>query len=91
VRPTGSSFGSATIADVREGFADIAAAHAGSTASRAMSILTVLKKGDEDAVVKMAEMVKAYVAGRTGESIELTWRGTGLDAAGGGPGSTTRR
>jgi HAE1 family hydrophobic/amphiphilic exporter-1 len=33
--------------------------------------MTVFKKGDED-IVKIAEMVKAYAAGRRGETIELT-------------------
>jgi len=35
--------------------------------------LTVFKVGAQDAV-KMAEAVKAYAKGRTGEPIELTWR-----------------
>jgi multidrug efflux pump subunit AcrB len=57
------------IAEVREGFADVDQI-ARLNGKPAMS-LTVFKTGDDDAV-KMSEMVKAYVAGRNGEEIELT-------------------
>lgn len=57
------------IAEVSSGFADtpLITRLNGKPAVNA----TVFKKGNED-IVKMAEMVKAYVAGRRGESIDLT-------------------
>ncbi|MBZ0171188.1 MAG: efflux RND transporter permease subunit, partial [Phycisphaerales bacterium] len=57
------------IAEITDGFADrpILARLNG----QKMANLTVFKKGDED-IVLIAEMVKAYKAGRTGEPFELT-------------------
>lgn len=57
------------IAEVNDGFVDTDVAvrfNGESTVS-----LTVFKQGNED-IIKMAEMVKAYVAGRRGEALELT-------------------
>lgn len=57
------------IATVRNGFADtplISRLNGYPSAN-----MTVFKKGDED-IVKIAEMVKAYAAGRKGEELELT-------------------
>jgi HAE1 family hydrophobic/amphiphilic exporter-1 len=57
------------VATVRDGFADtplISRLNGFPSAN-----MTVFKKGDED-IVKIAEMVKAYAAGRKGEEIELT-------------------
>lgn len=58
------------IATVTDGFVDIDVRERLNGQSSAS--LTVFKVGDEDAV-KIAEMVKAYVAGRNGQTIELTW------------------
>jgi len=58
----------ADIADVRDTFVDTDVAvrfNGKPTVS-----ITVFKKGDED-IVKMAEIVKAYVKGRRGEELEL--------------------
>lgn len=57
------------IATVREGFEDVVQLSR-LNGKPAMS-LTVFKTGQDDAV-KMAAMVKAYVAGRNGEAIDLT-------------------
>lgn len=57
------------IGTVREGFEDVDR-FARLNGEPAMS-LTVFKKGKEDAVL-MSEMVKAYVAGRNGETIRMT-------------------
>ncbi len=56
------------IADVRDGFVDVDV-RVRLNGKPSVS-LTVYKVGDEDAV-EMAEVVKAYVAGRTGETINL--------------------
>ena len=59
----------ADIADVRDGFVDVDSF--GRLNGHEAVSLTIYKVGDQDAV-EMAELVKAYVAGRTGETIELT-------------------
>ena len=59
------------IAEVRDGFVDID--QRTRLNGRPSASLTVYKVGREDAV-SMAELVKAYAAGRTGASIELNWR-----------------
>ncbi|MEZ6234954.1 MAG: efflux RND transporter permease subunit [Phycisphaerales bacterium] len=56
------------IASVESGFADVDVITR-LNGERAMS-MTVFKVGDEDAVT-MADLVKAYAAGRSGESIDL--------------------
>ncbi len=57
------------VADVRSGFTDTDTAFRFN--GKPTVSITVFKKGDQD-IVKMAEMVKAYVKGRRGESLELT-------------------
>ncbi|TVQ63374.1 MAG: efflux RND transporter permease subunit [Phycisphaerales bacterium] len=59
------------IAEVRDGFVDIDLRTRLNGSPSAG--LTVYKVGDEDAV-SMSELVKAYVAGRTGQSITLNMR-----------------
>ncbi len=57
------------VATVRDGFADVPIS---SRLNGQRSVdMTVFKEGDQD-IVTMAEMVKAYVAGRNGEPLTLT-------------------
>jgi len=58
------------IAEVRDGFEDVDVRQR-INGRDAMSV-TIFKVGSEDAV-SMAEVVKAYVAGRRGETFEPTW------------------
>lgn len=57
------------VAEVRDGFTDTDQAFRFN--GKPTVSITVFKKGNQD-IVKMAEMVKAYVKGRRGESLELT-------------------
>ncbi len=67
--PSGQVLRLGDVADVTEGFRDVALASR-LNGKPAVS-LTVFKVGDDD-VVKMAGLVKAYAAGRRGEEIELS-------------------